>query len=166
MEGSGDGGCKIITTGNVSTLTTYELRQELERRGCMDVEDSRINHKTLLQRLVQELVRDESLKAEEKVNADAAKLYDERDAEKALREQRKLEALERSRARQSDPAYFQKIGEKSKEGKEALEAKKDEVASVVEEEEDGEEEGGVGGAISDPFRSSTGKKSRPKIFVK
>lgn len=151
-----------ITTQTVSKLTTFELRKELERRGCMDLEDAKINHKALLQRLIQELVRDESLKAEEKVNADASKLHEERDAEKRLREQRKQEALERSRARQSDPAYFQRISELSKEGKEVLDAKKAEAPAAAEEDEKDIAEGGAG---DDPFRA-TGKKTRSKVFVR
>lgn len=50
---------QVISTRNVDRLTTFELRQELVRRGALDIEDSKVNHRSLLQRLVVELVKDE-----------------------------------------------------------------------------------------------------------
>lgn len=69
-----------ITLNNVHTLSTYELRQELKRRGKdivvqnnenTDVEISapKINHRTLLKRLVQVLY-EENEAAESKRNSD------------------------------------------------------------------------------------------------
>jgi hypothetical protein len=48
-----------LTLRNVANLTTYEIRQELNRRNAMDLEEGNIHFKTLLQRLVQELVKEE-----------------------------------------------------------------------------------------------------------
>lgn len=153
---------KAVNTANVSTLTTYELRQELELRGAMDLADGTINHKSLLQRLVQELVKFETQAASQKVETDAIKVRETFDAEKKLREQRKAEALERSRLRQADPDYFSKRTEMNKEGKETLDSKKSEPVTPIGENDESEENDDEDD--TDPFR--TAKKSRSKIFVK
>ena len=154
-----------LCSANVASLTTYELRQELELRGKMDLAEGTINHKSLLQRLVQELVGLEAQAAQTKGDSDAARLHEQRDADKALREQRKAEALERSRQRQADPSYFAKRAELNKDGKELLDAKKappDAPAATAEQEEEEEEAAEAG--PSDPFRTT--KTKGPKIFVK
>ena len=51
--------CRPIDTSTVGQLTTYELRQELLRRDALDIEESRINHRTMLERLIVELVKEE-----------------------------------------------------------------------------------------------------------
>ena len=48
-----------ITSRNAGTLSTYELRQELIRRNALDIEESKINHRNMLERLMVELVREE-----------------------------------------------------------------------------------------------------------
>ena len=152
---------KDVTSSNVSTLTTYELRQELELRGALDLPEGGINHRAMMQRLVQELVKVESKLEQEKVNSDAARLHEEREAEKRLREQRKAEALERSRQRQADPNYFKSRADLNKEGKEVLEAKKSEPVTPLDQEE--EEEAEAQG-VDDPFRAT--KKGRAKVHVR
>lgn len=137
-----------ITVANVGSLTTYELRQELELRGKMDLTEGSINHRSLLQRLVQELVSQEAQQAQVKIESDTVRIYSERDAEKARREILKAEALERSRARQADPAYFAQRAELNK-----VPITK-EVAVEVEEGGEEEEEEEV---IADPFRRAKKK---------
>ena len=137
-----------VTVANVGSLTTYELRHELELRGKMDLTEGSINHRSLLQRLVQELVSQEAQQAQVKIESDTVRIYSERDTEKARREILKAEALERSRARQADPAYFAKRAELNK-----VPTTK-EVAVGVEEggEEEEEEE-----LLADPFRRAKKK---------
>jgi len=155
---------KAVTTGNAHTLTTYELRQELELRGKMDLAVGAINHKSLLQRLVQELVAQESQAAQSKVDSDAARIHEQCEAGKAQREQRKAEALERSRQRQADPSYFAKRAEANVAGKEELDAKKaGGGADSTDDKEEEEEEEDV--TADDPFRT-TKAKGKNKIVVR
>ena len=155
---------KEVTSANVSTLSTYELRQELELRGKMDLVEGTINHKSLLQRLVQELVAHESSIEQAKVDADAARLHEQRDAEKALREQRKAEALERSRQRQADPSYFAKRAELNKEGKEQLELARKDESPAAEGREIASETEVEKVQSDDPFRITKSKGN--KVFVR
>ena len=57
-----DSSRRPITTSTVGKLTTYELRQELLHRNALDIEESRINHRSMLERLIVELVKEEKLK--------------------------------------------------------------------------------------------------------
>ena len=117
-----------INTSTVGHLTTYELRQELLRRNALDIEESRINHRTMLERLIIELVKEEKRKRKslrsarnfsanfseteaEFVEAQATKLIADKAEAKRIRELKKLEALERSKARQANSEYFAKIVE-------------------------------------------------------
>ena len=130
---------KEITTKTVHTLTTYVLRQELNRRESMDINENEINHNSLLKRLIVELVKDE-LQATIKhtvVVVDEAQAS--RDAAKAVREQRKLEALERSRARQANPAYFT---QRQDSNAEAVAKNASSADAAQQEAENGEGEGG------------------------
>ena len=54
--------CLPLNTSNVGKLTTYQLRQELIKRDALDIEESRINHRTMLERLIRELVKEEKVK--------------------------------------------------------------------------------------------------------
>ena len=96
-----------ITTKNVHTLSTYDLRQELVRRKCLDLSEDNINHNSMLQRLITELVLDESKAVEQRTQQVVDIADAERNAAKALRDARKAEALARSKARQADPNYFE-----------------------------------------------------------
>ena len=52
--------CEGLTIRNVGKLTTFELRQELVKRNCLDIPEENINHRTMLQRLVQVLLDEEN----------------------------------------------------------------------------------------------------------
>ena len=148
----------VLHSSSVHKMSTYDLRQELERRKCMDIPDGQINHNSLLKRLIAELVKDEAKIVDEHTSEVVDKAQAARDEAKALREQRKREALERSQARQADPNYFKQRQENNEES----EKRKTEQATAanastnVEEEEEEEE------ANLDPFRSYK-TKSRAKV---
>lgn len=96
-----------ITSENVSKLTTFELRQELVRRDCLDLDEEAINHNSMMKRLVQELVKDEARITEERTTSAVDIAKRARDEAKALREVKKQEAIERSKARQAQKYYFE-----------------------------------------------------------
>eukprot|EP00903_Cladosiphon_okamuranus_P019262 g17708.t1 len=86
-------------------MTTYELRQEAEKRGVLE-DMNIVNHTTLLQRLVQVIVEEEhargrqvSRRAADSSQFEAERLRNERSARKAA-------AIERSKQRQADQYYF------------------------------------------------------------
>lgn len=96
----------MITLENVHTYSTYELRQELKRRGkfCNDDYVGPINHRVLLKEMVTILVR-ESEKEQEDTEKSSAAARIANDAAKA-RAERKSAAIERSKQRQSNKEYF------------------------------------------------------------
>jgi hypothetical protein len=49
-----------ITAKNAHRCTPYQLRQELLRRDALDLEEEKCNYNTMLQRLMIELVKEES----------------------------------------------------------------------------------------------------------
>lgn len=101
------GAPKVITSDNISTLTTYELRQELNRRNAMDIPEKKINYKSLLQRLLVEVLKDEAAAVKEKEDNRLAQEEAARKEALRLREIKKQEAIERSKQRQAaNPAYF------------------------------------------------------------
>jgi hypothetical protein len=123
----------------------------------------------MLQRLMVELVADESREAEMKTKAADEAVAVKLEAAKQDRERKKQEALERSKQRQADPEYFKKRAEEN----EALAAKEKarveavaalEAQQSVQEQNDEESEGESGGA-DDPFRTYK-SKGRSKVFVK
>lgn len=131
----------------------------------MDIDDDKVNFKSLLQRLMVELVAEENAVVEKKTKAidDAAAAA--REAAKAERERKKAEALERSKARQANPEYFKQRVEVNEEGMAAKEKAKQELKELpVETFEEGEESEGEAQS-DDPFRTYT-KKNKNKIFVK
>jgi len=142
-----------ITTKNVHQISTYDLRQELVRRNCLDIPDAQINHNSMLQRLIQALIIEEANATEVHTAAVVDKAQEERDAAKALREQRKAEALARSKERQADPDYFRTRQEQNKVKEVAVEP-----SAAAEEEEPAED----GTNSDDPFRTYK-SKSRAKI---
>eukprot|EP00804_Cyclotella_cryptica_P023496 CCRYP_012141-RA/>CCRYP_012141-RA protein AED:0.50 eAED:0.31 QI:0/0/0/0.5/1/1/2/0/267 len=98
--------CPMITLENVHTYSTYELRQELKRRGrfCNDDYVGPINHRVLLKEMVAILVREGEKEQEDTGKASsAARIADE--AAKA-RAERKSAAIERSKHRQAHKEYF------------------------------------------------------------
>jgi hypothetical protein len=142
-----------LTSSNVHKMSTYELRQELVRRACLDIPETQINHNTMLQRLIQALVIEEASATEAHTAAVVDKAQEERNVAKAVREQRKADALERSKARQADPNYFLTRQQESDKAKETPVV----CAAVVEEETADDE-----GVDSDPFRAYK-SKGRAKI---
>jgi len=46
----------MITSANAGTCTPFQLRQELVKRNCFDLDEEKVCHRTLLQRLMVELV--------------------------------------------------------------------------------------------------------------
>jgi hypothetical protein len=139
-----------LSTRNVSKLTTFALRQELVHRDCLDIPEEKINHNSMLQRLIEDLVKQEAKVAEDRTSVAVDTAQQERDAAKALREQRKQEAIERSKARQAQKEYF----ETKKEANDTVAEKIADKAG----EKDGEEEGEEGETLEepetvDPFRT-------------
>jgi hypothetical protein len=133
-------------------MSTYDLRQELVRRNCLDIPDDDINHNSMLQRLIVELVKDESNEVQQHTTVLLEKAQVDRDAAKELREQKKAEALARSKARQADAQYFA--------AKQVANVRPDKASTVVAEAE--EQEGDDVPVSDDPFRVNKGK-TRSKI---
>jgi hypothetical protein len=130
-----------------------------------------------------ELVREESLVAERRVESSREAALVAVEEAKRLREERKREALERSRQRQSNPEYFLKKKE-SAAGREPVaidlvpsQPSSDIPSAALEEEDDSsnhvQNHSGKSDAYSndttdsnyDPFRSYK-SNTRPKIYVK
>jgi len=163
-----------LSTRNVSKLTTFEIRQELNRRGKMDLPEEVITHKTLLQRLIAELVSDEASVAQQAISVADKKNQDEREAARLLREQKKAEALARSEARRAaNPNYFAE-----KQQLNVKPVRQEGAAGGEEAEGQGQGEGGGKGDDEDeqeikndndeednPFRTYK-SKARPKIYVR
>ena len=160
---------KVINSKNVGSLTTFEIRQELDRRQCMDIPDKEINHRSLLQRLVKELVMEEEINYNNEIANKEKQRLEELEKAKAEREKKKAEALERSRRRQQDPNYFAnkaanndqlKEKEQEKINNRSISNKKDENGDeneIVEDDDEEEEE-----EDDDPFRI-TSKTKRNKM---
>lgn len=158
---------KIITIENACNCSPYELRQELNKRGAFDIEEKNVTFKTLLQRLMVELVKDKVEKEEVVVaNAHSSALAASQAAKEAREEKKRL-ALEKSKARQSDPNYFASRVNSNEEAKkrQAEKAAQDALAAIDGDEELEEEDTDNKAAENDPFRSYA-SKSRSKIFVK
>jgi hypothetical protein len=136
-------------------------RNELNRRGAFDFQEGdTINYRTMLQRLMVELVKDEEVVAAEKALEQTQRLETEIEKSKRIREEKKREALERSKQRQSDPNYFaQRIDANSQ-------ATQPKPETLVEQEDPTEEDSQEEDVVaSSPFDSFP-KKGRSKIFVK
>jgi len=113
---------------SVHSLTTYDLRQELVRRG-LDVEkelDGHVNYDTMLKKMVQLLIEEADRQANGPADTstedrersrleEAAKVQEELQRKK---EQRKKEAIERSLKRQADRQYFRAKEEANKKAQE------------------------------------------------
>ena len=140
--------------------STYALRQELVRRGALDIPEGRINHNSLLKRMVEELVKQETKKTDERTEIAIDTAQKERDAAKALREKKKQEAIERSKARQAQKGYFDEKQEANENGQRKLKESND--ASIVSEDTEADERC-MEKPDDDPFRSY--KRGRSKIHV-
>lgn len=95
-----------VSTRTVSQLTTYQLRQELVKRNALDIHEENINYKSMLARLIKELVIEEQIKTDEKVSFITKTNEEVKEQEKKRREDLKRDAIERSKKRQSNPDYF------------------------------------------------------------
>jgi len=147
-----------LSTRNVSKLTTYELRQELTRRGKLDVPEESINHRSMLQRLIQVLLEDEQRAIDERT-AEAEAQQQARLAEaKADRDKRKQEALERSRQRQLSGAYFEQLKQSNAPPEKQDLSGLEELSSTTIADDDG--------SVSDPFSEISGGKTRSKVHVR
>lgn len=117
----------------------------------------------MLQRLMVELVKDEEVIATEKARQQTQQLETEIEKSKRIREEKKREALERSKQRQSDPNYFAQRVEANSQANQpkSTPVEKDQSSGEDHQEEDEEDEV----IVSGPFDSYP-KKGRSKIFVK
>jgi CHAT domain-containing protein len=118
----------------------------------------------MLQRLMVELVAEESKVHETKVETALNEANLVRDAAKLDREKKKLEALERSKQRQANPEYFQQRVSANLEADATKAAKAAAIINMIIEEEEVEvvtEDT----TNDDPFRSYT-TKTKNKISVR
>ena len=115
-------------------------------------------YNSLLKRLVSVLIIDEALADEKRSVACSDDAQPLRDVARLAREEKKKEAIERSRQRQADPLYFGRILEQNKRTEQV------EVSSV--EEDDAGTDEAVIESIGDPFRPSYASKGKNKIFVR
>ncbi len=96
----------IITLDNVHTLSTYELRQEVEKRGVLEGVDSPVNHTNLMKMIA--VLFEEKLECERVLEVELEKARMEKcDGLKLERERRKQEMVERSKARKESEGYFE-----------------------------------------------------------
>ncbi|RYG69272.1 hypothetical protein EON64_03145 [archaeon] len=140
-------------------------RQELVRRGAFDIEEDKVNFRSMLQRLMVELVKDEEQRAAQRLEAQEAEAAARREEAKRERERKKAEALERSKQRQANPDYLElrrqanaELEQKNKVRVIGEEGAGD--GEVVEDEEEVKDSTPI-----DPFRI-VNSKTRNKIFVK
>lgn len=152
-----------LGTRNVSKLSTYALRQELVRREKLDIPEEEINHNNMLKRLIEELVKDEAKVTEERTEGAVDAAQQERDAAKALREKKKQEAIDRSKARQAQKGYFSEKSGANESGQKELD-EKSKAAAVSDGAEEGEGEKDLEEPENDPFRSYK-PSGRSKIHI-
>lgn len=161
-----------LSTRNVGSLTTYDLRQELVRRNVLDIPEESINHRSMLQRLVQELMKDEQKETDTNLVQSELSREEEMIAKKKERERKKQEAIEKSQQRQADANYFRSMRDKNEEAMEIRKSREmekrgttsiselmDQNSSEVNEGEEEEES-----RPSDPFRICS--SGRNKLFVR
>jgi hypothetical protein len=157
----------VITTQNAAQCTAFELRQELVRRNAFDLPEEDVNYRTMLKRLMVELVADENQAVAQKTVELEQKASDAREEAKRVREEKKREALERSKQRQADPEYFKRLAElNTKPAKEEASGAPGDAANAdananadAADAESGE------ATVFDPFRPRTGAQ-KSKIFVR
>lgn len=121
----------------------------------------------MLKRLMVELVKDEENIAAEKARINQEHIETEIERSKRIREEKKREALERSKQRQAaDPNYFAKRAEANSNAT-INQTKADVDASVENNQNDNENnnEIEIETVVQNPFESFP-KKTRSKIYVK
>lgn len=152
---------KDITVHNASTLSAYDIRQELNRRDAFDFkDDDTVNFRTMLKRLMVELVKDEEEKAVVKEKQSREKMETAIEKSKRIREEKKQAALERSRQRQADPEYFKKIADNNVKAVKEVPVAESGGDDDQQDQEEREDSGEV-----DPFQTFT-PKGRSKIFIR
>ena len=147
----------LLSSRNVGRLTTFDLRQELVRRDKLDIPEDEICHKTLLQRLMRDLLEEEQQIVDDRAAVVAAEQMCKLNAAKAERERKKQEALERSKQRTQNSNYFATITDMNK-----LPAVKD--LTTLEELSSTDKSQTEDMPDSDPFRAL--KVSRSRIHIK
>lgn len=135
------------------------------RRGAFDLEEDAVCFNSLLKRLMTELMADEALGDSKRSVVCTDDAQTARDAAKLAREEKKREAIERSRQRQSDPLYFEKISDQNKKPEISDDPEADNKLGSEDPAQDEEEEGEEKGGSFDPFRPSY-TKGKNKIFVR
>lgn len=126
----------MISMKNIHRCTTYEIRQELQRRGTTFTTDNDhyVNHTVLLQRLVHLLYHEEDEKQQHKNDIQHYTLINKENERSQLQEhqrqqrlERKQQAIRRSKERQMlDEDYFIKKKIANKEGVKQLNSEDDE----------------------------------------
>ena len=124
----------------------------------------------MLQRLIRELVAEEAEANAKRTIVLEDSFRSTQEEAKRLREERKREAIERSKQRQSDPNYFQKITELNTKKSDQTDDVKEvnSIDSAVSDHEvDDSKEKGIS-ENDDPFRRSTNSSGtrRNKVFVR
>lgn len=134
----------------------------------MDLPDNQISFRSLLQRLMKELIKDEEEEAVRRLAEKEAQRNEDRERAKKERETKKLEALERAKLRREqaggEQIYFESRKIESQTTSESM--KKDSAVSEISNQNDDTattEE--LDNNETDPFRTYT-SKSRPKVFVR
>ena len=161
----------MITIQNAAQCTAFELRQELVRRSAFDLAEDDVNYRSLLKRLMVELVADENKAVAQRTSELEQKAFDVREEAKRAREEKKREALERSKQRQADPEYFKRLAELNKkpekedaQGEASAATAAAPVGADASEGRDNEADPIEAGTY-DPFRSRAGAQ-KSKIFVR
>ena len=162
--------CPMITLENVHTYSTYELRQELKRRGkfCNDDYVGPINHHVLLKEMVAMLVRERE-KEQEDVERTSAAARSADEAAKA-RAERKSAAIERSKQRQASKGYFSSKKEVNadlqKQKDTLIDGAEDKGANCNDEEYHDAEREEENVRSDDPFRSRFPTKISGRCFLR
>lgn len=154
------------------------FRQELNRRGAFDFKEGDVvNYRSMLKRLMVELVNDEEKLAAEKARVNQENIETEIERSKRIREEKKREALERSKQRQaSDPNYFAKRAEANlnattkTQPNSSSNSNSNSNGSTIEDlsssnENESENEVEIETITQNPFETFP-KKTRSKIYVK
>ena len=179
-----------INTRNAGNLSTYEIRypalitclltefmkssqnisyhrQELVRRGAFDLDENAVCYSSLLKRLMRELVIDENVINSKRSSGVSEDAQIARDLSKQVRDEKKREAIERSKQRQSDPLYFERINEQNK--KHVIEAtdSTNDTSAVLDEIETFDDDTEKGSKEPfDPFRPTYSEKyQRSRVHV-
>jgi hypothetical protein len=143
-------------------ISNSSPRQELVRRGAMDLDERNCNHRTLLQRLMVELVKEDEVAATLALQTKDLENQRRREALKLEREMKKQEAIQRSQLRRmEDPNYFANRNEVPSNGLVVVEYQ----ISAEGEEESAITENHKCSSPSDVFRSYQETK-RNKIYIK